>query len=93
MTMKNKKKVQFSLDEEPLERLRGYLQRAGIPMSQFVNAFIKQTGEGLDGLGLPKDPSEMTFGEAAAVFGRLAAGPDKAKMKKGFIDDLSKKRK
>lgn len=91
--MKNKKKVQLSLDEQPLERLRGYLQRAGIPMSQFVNAFIKQTADGLDGLGIPKDPSEMTLGEAAAVFGRLAAGADKAKMKKGFIDDFSKKRK
>ena len=86
-------KMNFSLDQEPLDRLKVYLQAAGIPLSRFLNAFIKQTVDGLDGLNISKDPSEMTLGEAAAVFGRLAAGPDKEKMKKGFIDDLSKKRK
>lgn len=88
-----KMKVNFSLDREPVERLQSYLKKAGIPLSRFLNAFIKQTVDGLDGLGLPKEPGEMTLGEAAAVFGRIAAGPDRSKMKKGYVDDLSKSRK
>lgn len=79
-----KKRMVFCLDIEPMERLKGYLQRAGIPMSQFFNAFAIQTADALDGLKVPKDPSEMTLSEAAGLFGRLAAGPDKAKMMKGF---------
>jgi hypothetical protein len=86
------KRVTVYIDVEPMERLQNYLDKAGISMTAFFNSFVKQTVDGLDGLKIP-DPSEMTLGEVAAAFGRIAAGPERAKIKKGYIDDLSKKRK
>ena|SRR5664280_770443 len=83
-----KKRFTFCIDPESMERLQGYLQKAGIPMSQFFNAFIIQTLQGLDDLKIPQDPSKMTLGEAALMLGRVAALPDKVKVKvDSLVDD------
>jgi len=79
-----KKRMIFCIDVEPMERLKSYLQRAGIPMSQFFNAFVIQTADALDGLKVSKPLSEMTLSEAAGVLGRIAYLSDNPKVKKGF---------
>jgi len=87
-----KKRFTFCIDPESMERLQSYLQKAGIPMSQFFNAFVIQTLQGLDKLKIPKDPSTMTLRDAALMFGRLDDWSDKAKFKmKKKIDVEMKK--
>lgn len=82
-----KKRFIVYMDFEPVERLRSYLQKAGIPMSQFFNAFVIQSVQGLDDLKFPKDLSKMTLSEAASMIGRIAILPDKVKVK---VDSLVK---
>lgn len=89
-----KKRMVFCLDAGPMERLKSYLQRAGIPVSQFLNAFVIQTADALDGLKVSKPLSEMTLSEAAGMLGRIADLSDSLKIKKGFeeIKKVEKKK-
>src|SRR5450759_4245397 len=80
-----KKRFTFCIDPEPMERLQGYLQRAGIPMSQYFNAFVIQTLQGLDALKIPQDPSMMTLGDANLLIGRIALLPDDVKVKIDYL--------
>ena len=87
-----KKKFTMNLDQEKVELLQTYLKRSGISWSAYINAFVNTTADAMAGFGIPDDPSTMTLGEAAAMFGEIAKGPDKVKIKKGF-DDLKKKKR
>ena len=87
MNTKIKKRVTVCVDIEPMERLTGYLKKAGISVSHFLNEFIIQTVQGLDDLKISKDSSKMTLGEASLLIGRIAILPDKVKVK---VDSLVK---